>query len=1744
MKNGLLLFVLLGALLVAAPARAAGVVETSPLKATYAARPIAIDGRFDDWPEVASSRLAPFKAVASYADPAMARVFAAHPGLLDNEAELLLAHDREALYLGLRLGDATPAVNTAAHPDLWYGGGDGLVVHGRVASGRHFSILWWGGDRDGTPRVAVRLAGGAWQDIAAFGGKAAMTVEPGKGCAVEIRVPWSALDVGAAAPPRLDLVWEVAFSGVDRALLKALPQEMRVHMKMHASFNVLTAPGKSASRSYLSRPEWWGALRFGDAEASPAGLTENAGGTGLTEWLAPQTARPPAIDGALDDWPSAWLRTPAAAPWAYGDRYRADLGICWDATHLYLAVRYRDGEPMFNTEVAENQMGFRGGDCLQIRLKIGDKVTNLCGWYDTQNGVAALTADGKERKQPNLLAAGAREAFAPLPEGRGVIQEIAIPFTELLAAAPAVGDTWNATFQLWWAGIDERFSVETSVNFVQPPPVETRYDLPRTANVSLGVFDLQGRLLRHLLKDEPRQAGVNLENWDGLDQWGKVIPAGAYVLKGVHHEPLTLKYLMSAINPGTPAWATVDGKGGWLSDQAAPQDVVTDGVNVYIAAPYAEAGHHILAVGPDGKRIWGVNPNVGTPRCISLALMGDRLYAMYSGPELTETVNHYKDGDKTARGRAMILCFDRRTGELAGPSVKSGAPIEFATWEYRHDVHNLWDLRLNRTFSPATYGGQHRYSNTSMCETTGGLGLAPAGNRLVASLFYDNELVVLDPDSLATIKRIALEAPAGLHGLDESQVLAISGKQVVKVDIDTGTSTPVVTTGLVAPFGVTTDRDGNIYVSDWGASFQVKRFGADGRLQKTIGKEGGRPWTGLWEEKAMAVPRGIAVTDDGMLWVAEDEFAPRRVSVWRADSGSFLRDYIGLANYRGWGLTLDPENPERILTCGTEFRLDFRNQTYAPVRKMFMRRSRDDIFMDDGNGMGSFSRLLRRDGEEFLVSGQRDRVVVMQRRGDEYRAVAAASGFEAGLTIDGTQRSFWDSDLRRHYLPDWNPAFFKGQAGKNHIWNDLNGDGIVQEDEIEWQPDTLRRGDPFAPGRMGEWGVGWGLGFGPDWEIYMHGFCRDAATIYRLDPEFVDGLPRYSFDRSRPIIHHQGDGRPQVESVYASTSGKLYVTYINDVNRGIFADKGLVCYDREGRELWSIAGARDTAAKSVHGYPNAEFSYPELGSGVVTWVWWHNGRAYLLSDDGLYLAGFLDDTLVTGPSRTRGGGETSSFAVQGPDGRLFLVNGEDSSHHIHEIEGLDTARRFEQELVITPVDVAAAERAQPTGRTTETEKPVVLVAYAAHPPARGDWDVERDGVQLATTRRSGRGGRIALKTDGEYLYLAARIQDETPMVNNGDNWQTPFMSGDGVDLMLATDPQADPNRRTAVAGDLRLLFTELRGQPMAVLYRPVVPGAKNPVQMLAATIDEIRRLPDDCAPVIAREEGTYTLTARVPLAVLGLESLPRELRGDVGVIYGDASGRDRDQRLYYYNPATAMISDLTTEASLSPNGWGQVLFAMPGNRVENAGFEEGSKKSADGAIDGWEVCVARNGAVARLIDTPVFAGHRALQMEQELPVRLPDDPALLKDAGRYYKALNDGQGGGFMLLDQRVSVEGGGKYNLSFTYRAENLVREKRGGPPGYAAFQVLIFWGNEKGGLGAVSAFRTDRDQPTWRRLDNPRGGYVPLEGLPYTAPADATHAQIRLQLVVNADATPTIQVDQVEFAPAREQDESRGGF
>jgi len=865
------------------------------------------------------------------------------------------------------------------------------------------------------------------------------------------------------------------------------------------------------------------------------------------------------------------------------------------------------------------------------------------------------------------------------------------------------------------------------------------YKMPQDGNLTLGLYSNDGKLLRWLVQNRFRSAGSHREFWNGLDQWGKPVPAGNYALKAIYHAPLTTEYQTVVCNPGTPPWPTSDGKGDWLCDEANPQAAVTDGNWVFLASPGSERGCSIIALDETGQRQWGTQePRHFHPRSLALALEGDHLYALYSGPETLDADHH--PGAKNAIGRAVLTCFDKRTGKPAqfsrGNLIDRIAPWLYntgflehlpehslnriATWPYKNDAISwLWDLRNTQSFSPANYAGQPRYACTDVGESTNALGIAAVGGKLYVSLHHDNKLLVIDATTgNPTGEEIPLNAPAGLCVTANSHLLAISATQVVIIDPITKKTTPLIAANLIAPSNLTTDHEGNIYVSDWGTSFQVKVFDRAGNLLRAIGKEGGRPWVGKWDSNGMLVPRGIAVTSNGKLWVVEDDGTPKRVSVWDAKSGAFLKDYIGPTPYGGgtyfW---IDPKNPEQVNTEGTRFKVDYTSKTYAPEAIAYRRQNRDDPFTPNGHNLGGYQvRILYHNDREYaFVNTQTTMVSILQRQGDVYRPVAALGSLrrstKSSLDGDGTGVIVWDSDAGYRTYDGFFPECFRGRGGNNYTWTDTNGDHLVQPEEMRWTP-VVTGTQPYREGAQGVWATSyWGIDIAPDWSLFFAGRYSDCLAIYRLAPKgWTDfGAPIYDIANAKPIIF---DARTNdINGLHITQDGKLIVSYNFESKN---CPDALRCYDLEGQQLWATAMPKHLAGENFHASNVVyDFQIPGLGDVVCTWLYHGSSRPYLITTDGLYVGTLLDETLLArllhylnistglyngtifdsaplGPTALWS--ESAKYFHQSADGKCYLINGGNQQEYLFQIKGLeaDTVGRFHLDCLITPSDVKRA----------------------------------------------------------------------------------------------------------------------------------------------------------------------------------------------------------------------------------------------------------------------------------------------------------------------------------------------------------------------------------------------------------------------------------------------------------------------
>lgn len=1276
-----------------------------------------------------------------------------------------------------------------------------------------------------------------------------------------------------------------------------------------------------------------------------------------------------------------------------------------------------------------------------------------------------------------------------------------------------------------------------------PPGLTVPYKLPADGEVTVGLYDQKGQLVRWLAQGEYRYTGNNTETWDGLDQYGRPAAPGTYAIRGIYHSPIVTDYKMSVLNPGNPPWPTADDKGDWLSDEYDPQAAVTDGKWVYLGAPGGELGWSIIAVDETGQRQWGIR-TITDGRAVSLALSGNYLYAVFSRAELTDNTHVFTG--KNAVGKAVLMCFDKRTGKPAQFTLKQPNQV-VATWPYRNDYTFLDVLRNGNSFTPQVYGGQPRYFQSDVGESTNALGLAAAGGRVYVALNYDNKLLAVDPATgQPTGEDIRIDNPVGLTALNDQTLLAVSGRQVVKVDLRSKAVTPLVTSGLVAPDSIATDRAGNIYVSDWATAFQVKVFSPAGAFLHAIGKRGGRPWVGPWDSTGMLLPRGVAVTDAGKLWVAEDDGSPKRISVWDSRSGSLLKEYIGPAPYGGGTLFwIDPRDPTLLHAEGTTFKVDYARKIWVPLAIDYRRRNRDDPFTPNGHDLSvRQGRVLYHGGHEYVVSRGKT-TAILEHTPDGYRPVAAFGNVFAGFGNGGTDELDGDS-VGYHPYKGYYPDSFGGHVGDNFSWTDTNGDNLVQPDELHWIKTTRA---PFRQGLQPPLGPYWGWDVSPDWSYFAAGNFQDRMAIFRLDVKgwTPSGAPIYDMADAHIIISLPP--KHIIDNLYVTADKKLIVTFGFE-GQGQWNDSidSISCYDLEGKLLWSIAQPKVLADKAVHANGvQYDFNIPGLGDVFGTWLYHGSKRPFLITTDGLYVGTMLEDTLV-GPASLRG--ESALYYYQAPDGTPYVINGANQAEHIFQIKGLERTGRFESTFQLTQGGIQQAQSFRAAPKPVVAPKPVLDVSWLSRPPIidgdLSDWSLN-EGISLNDGK--GKSAAIAMGRDAANLYLAYQVQEPTPpMRNEGSDWRSLFISGDCVDLMLQTAPGSDPHRRAPAPGDERLLLSMFGNKPIAVLYRPAVTGTAAPVSLASARIDQIVRL--DTARVAIRRDATgkgYFVEASIPLKDLNLNPRSTDnLRGDVGVIFADESGRSRSLRLYYYNHDTAMVDDLATEATLQPNEWGTIAMPLGPNLIQNGSFEGPFVSSAQDITRGWFITRAVNGNNAFLSGDSSYSGHKSLLLKAVTPTVYTPADYSNPDFAAFLKSANGGKGYGEVEVRQRVSVVPGHQYNFRFAFRSENYAGggdiRRPGRPRGSVGFLVRLDWNcpppsPNRGKATAVATpsetHSIDHPIPDWTVIYDTQPQVMGPPGS-YVAPDGCNAADIVFDLRNSTEDLPRFYVDDVEFVEA----------
>lgn len=1045
----------------------------------------------------------------------------------------------------------------------------------------------------------------------------------------------------------------------------------------------------------------------------------------------------------------------------------------------------------------------------------------------------------------------------------------------------------------------------------EPPPIPVKFSLPEAGLVTLVIEDLQNKRVRNLVSETPFPAGENIAWWDGSDDLlrdpeaakhgvyhipTRPVAPGSYKVRGLWHKPVKLHYEFSIYSAGKPAWSTADNTGCWMTTHTPPSSMAfipgtrtTDGQSlIFMGAYVAEGGHGLQWLREDGTKIGGQHWVGGT-------WTGAPTLAVDSGAKhITDHlcyVGSVWDGELRLTAKTSKLEDKPVFKTQLGPDPRIKKPSDGV----KPPVLEGFD------------GGDKVFVLS---------GIAVHDGVIVCSMIRQNELLLIDAKSAEITSRLPVENPRGVCFDASGRMLVLSGTKLLR-DAET------LITGLDEPRHVATASNGEIFITDRGASHQVKVFSSDGRFLRAIGKPGA-PASGTYDPLHLNNPNGFALDSQGRAWVAETDNFPRRVSVWSSE-GKLERAFYGPTEYGGGGV-LDPRDEKKFFYKGMEFALDWKTGT-DQLKRVF---ARPDHLLEAHGGHFSPDTPLypsARKGERYFTSCYTHHPT----GGDNAAFIWRDDGQIAHLVAGLGSAHAWE--LLR--TPEFRPVWPQGTKPEDEnpppekhatfAWSDTSGDGKPQPDEVKMIKSPSR-----------------GVTVTNDLAFLVARF--DDMTA-KFSPTSFDarGVPLHELKPEK--IGPAGGQPPSSGGNQALQTGDWTLTTNAAAPFTPYGIGGMF----KGESRWSYPsvwpGLHASHEAAVPDRPGMVVGHTRLlgdfiqgQAGPMFCINGNMGNMYLFTADGLFVSTFFHDIRLrpnwAAPVATRNMDVTDvslhdenfwPSITQAPDGKVFLIDGGRTS--LVRVEGLDSIQRLpDQTITVTGADLdqsrawfARAEMARQKARGTGIlsvplrQQAPTVDGKIDDWPATTDWaSIDRRGIK-ANFNSNSKPYEVsaAVTVSGDRLFAAWRTSEKDLLNNSGETPNALFKTGGCLDLMLQTDT------------DQRLLVTLIKGKPRAMLYRAKVHGTSQPVSFSSPwrsiSIDVVEDVTASLA-FATDNAGNYEIS--IPLSIVHWQpKAGDEVRADLGVLRG--ANFQTTQRIYWSNKATAITADVPSEAELTPKLWGK-----------------------------------------------------------------------------------------------------------------------------------------------------------------------------------------------------------------------------
>lgn len=757
------------------------------------------------------------------------------------------------------------------------------------------------------------------------------------------------------------------------------------------------------------------------------------------------------------------------------------------------------------------------------------------------------------------------------------------------------------------------------------------FSVEKPGQVSAGVYDSQGRLVRELLHAVPMAAGRQSLIWDGLDRDGNSLSAGEYSWKSLQTPGLKATYLLSVGSNYPPGndWRTACGPG----THHAPFGIAVDQTGIYVSAHTTENIETcMLKMTPDGKeRLWTALHPRAWDGALSLAVDGGEVFML----------GHVKTNDgriaPAQQRKQLLYVYHAATGRLAKRTVAGTAvgeqPVMIdVQWDPANDDMDASDMDA--------YAGV-----------------------LVVAYEKKNSLRWYDPQTGGLLNTAEVPSPAGVAVGADGVIFVSSGDRVLKMSRKNKTPTEFVA-GLDKPGRLDVDHSsGDLFVYEAGTQ-QIKRFSADGVLKTTYGVKGGRK-DGLYDDvtkRSFAGFADLCADGSGGFYVTEATSAPRRTAHFAAD-GSVIREWYGGQRWAPHAAT-EGDNPN-VLWVGSQYGwimrvlVDYEQKSWT-VHSCYQYTNLADGLVGDSHNEGCFFRAHRHNGTTYLALEKLPTVLKVDEKNWRLRPVTVCGAVRSATTA----------------MKEWAGPKLSQSYGAAFQWNDANDDALPQRDECTFYESGIP--SDFAPTIAADLScltissdkegrhvkrfevTSWTAAGAP-----VYGTLPQGTVFGRCTPRFD---PKHFADTRWSAFLHRDPG-----------TGSLFAAFNDWTRDWCDYDDGFVQkWSADGTSPWTVGQRTKSKAlpgeikSHLRGLAGVAHDCPIAIDVDGGWNMANLAVTYVWDRDGLYVGGVMDAPDLKGIEKhwyQLGGEHCHASVATLPDGDVLFFGNWENEMRVYRISG-------------------------------------------------------------------------------------------------------------------------------------------------------------------------------------------------------------------------------------------------------------------------------------------------------------------------------------------------------------------------------------------------------------------------------------------------------------------------------------------